>query len=87
MSGSLFDRVSLEEDQSQGQMVISYEVDVLPVRTKDWFIFSSGYTIGSKRIDVSVPVTGSYIRLVINSAFAMPKSVQIRVYAPEPCHI
>ena len=45
------DRVRMEEDQTKGQLIISYRVEAKVGGS--WVPFSSGVTIGAKRIDVA----------------------------------
>ena len=66
--GVLVDRVVMKEDLTGGQMVVSYLVEVEVGGS--WSTFSSGVTIGSKRIDVGVAHAGvTGIRLTINEAY------------------
>jgi alpha-L-fucosidase len=86
--GASFDRISMEEDQTTGQLIISYAVDYEPSSAPGtWVEFSSGETIGSKRIDVmpTGPVDGTQVRVSITSAFALPKGLTVSVFAADSC--
>lgn len=80
--GATVDRVGLSEDQSAGQLSIDYVVEV-SVGGGAWAPFSSGTTIGARRIDVRAPVAGvTAVRATVVSAFAAPKGLRLAVYAP-----
>ena len=67
--GAMPDRLVLAEDQSAGQFVISYLAEVRSI-ADGWRLFSSGTTIGSKRIDVLMPAPATALRLNITAVFA-----------------
>ena len=69
-AGAQPDRVVLREDQTGGQFVITYTVEV-QAGGGAWAPFSAGTTIGSNRIDVAAaPVAATALRLTIVSAFS-----------------
>jgi len=80
--GATVDRVSLSEDQSAGQMVIDYAVEV-SVAGGAFAPFSTGTTIGARRIDVRAAVDNvTAVRVTVLSAFATPRGLRLAVYAP-----
>merc|ERR1712166_1601456 len=66
-----FDRVVIQEDLSQGQRIRSYNVEYRQGSGSEWTNFSSGTSVGHKRIDIApAPISfqvggGAAIRLVI----------------------
>jgi len=58
------DRVMLQEDLASGQRVRAYRVEYL-LQGK-WTLFSSGRSIGHKRIDLGNPISGSQIKFKLN---------------------
>jgi hypothetical protein len=46
------DRVRLEEDQTEGQRIIAYACEA-KTAAGAWVPFSSGVTVGAKRIDIA----------------------------------
>lgn len=83
---STLDRIVLAEEQAGGQFVVDYATEVL-LANGTWVPFSSGTTIGSKRIDRETPVTGATaLRIAILSAFAPGhQGVNITALGPEGC--
>ncbi len=67
--GAKPDRLVMSEDQSAGQFVVTYSAEILS-ESGGWRLFTSGTTIGSKRIDVLTPTAATALRLNITSAFA-----------------
>ena len=69
-AGGVVDRVSLAETIAGGQFVISYEV--LANVGGAWQPFSSGTTIGARKIDIALggPVAATALRVTITAAFA-----------------
>jgi alpha-L-fucosidase len=86
-AGATFDRVMLEEDQTQGQLIVAYTVEALVGGA--YVPFSAGVTVGSKRIDVaSAAVAGATaVRVSVTQAFGVPAGLKASVFAPEPCVI
>lgn len=81
-AGALIDRVLLQEDIARGQRIRAYRVDA---RVGDaWIPFSSGTSVGHKRIDVRKPVSTSALRLTIEAA-AAPSCFVLRFAAFKPC--
>ena len=77
--GASVDRVVLMEDQTAGQFTIAYTVEAQVAGA--WAPFSSGVTIGSKRIDVAgAPVAAAALRFTVTAAFA-PGHAGVRVDA------
>ena len=84
----MIDRVAMEEDQTAGQLIVTYAVDVMLVGQSTWAPFSKGTTIGSKRIDrVAAPQQVLQARLTIVSAFAQISGVAFNVFAANPCKV
>ena len=81
------DRVVLQEDQTGGQYVISYTVEAAVGGV--WQPFSSGVTVGSKRIDVpkgGAVAGATALRLTVTEAFAPGHAgVQIEALSGEGC--
>jgi len=78
------DRVLLQEDQSKGQLIVSYVVEAQV--NGAWQPFSSGVTVGAKRIDIAAaPVTATALRVSVTEAFATPTALTASIFAPEPC--
>jgi alpha-L-fucosidase len=80
------DRIAMKEDISGGQFVIDFKVEALFGGA--WIPFSSGTTIGAKRIDVSAagPALITSIRVTIISAFAPGHNgVSIDVFSGNGC--
>eukprot|EP00051_Salpingoeca_urceolata_P033457 m.20744 g.20744 ORF g.20744 m.20744 type:complete len:460 (+) comp6257_c0_seq1:125-1504(+) len=70
------DRVRLQEDQSQGQLVHKYTVDAL-VGGK-WRPFSSGTSIGAGKIDLGATTTGvTEVRVTMDTA---PTAITLDVF-------
>jgi hypothetical protein len=81
---TLIDRVMLQEDLVYSQLVTSYKTEYL--LNGVWTLFSSGITIGNKRIDVGTPVNTTGVRCTILSSFDTPR-VTVSVYESAPCTI
>lgn len=83
-AGGSVDRVLLQEDQSRGQLIISYVVEANVGGA--WQPFSAGVTVGQKRIDVAAaPVAASALRVSVTEAFDTPTGLTASVFAPGPC--
>lgn len=80
------DRVIIQEDQTFGQRVRAYAIDFLPQGSSTWEPFSTGSSIGNKRIDLgsAVPVQASALRLVITGAAAPPIISNFAAFRPCP---
>ncbi len=51
-----------------------------------WVPFSTGVTIGAKRIDVAQQaVTASAMRFTVTEGFGKPTGLKVFAFAPEPC--
>lgn len=86
VNGDIVNRVMMIENIAGGQFVIDYTVEVL-IGTS-WGPFSSGKTIGAKRIDVaaSSSTNVSAVRVTIVSAFAPGHNgVEVKVFSGEGC--
>jgi hypothetical protein len=81
------DRVMMQEDLSQSQRVAGYLVEYLLSDGATWSNFSSGVTIGSKRIDLlgAGNVSTTALRLTVLAAFAPPQLSNFAVFAPDGC--
>lgn len=86
--GASVDRVMLREDQSEGESVVSYTV-FYQVQNGTFFPFSSGMSIGNKRIDVNPGGAVFAINLLLNisAAFAplIPSVNYFAAFDPVPC--
>lgn len=58
------DRVMLQEDLAMGQRVRNYRVEY--VVQGEWKLFSSGQSIGNKRIDLGSSISGSWTKYRLN---------------------
>jgi alpha-L-fucosidase len=68
-SGSAVDRVRLREDQSAGQLIRSYTVDIQRAAGGPFSPFSEGTSVGSGKVDVvATPVTAVALRVTVDSA-------------------
>ena len=82
---TVIDRVRMEENQSNGQLIVDYIVEA-KVGPRQWVPFSSGVAVGAKRIDIAAaPVTASGLRFSASSGFAMPTGLKLFAFAPGPC--
>jgi alpha-L-fucosidase len=78
------DRVSMQEDQTIGQMIISYTVEAQV--NGAWQPFSSGVTIGSNRIDViSTSITPTAFRFTVTAGFEVPTGLVFNAFAASTC--
>ena len=70
------------------QLIITYTLEYVD-DAGSWQPFSSGMTIGSKRIDVRTAgsVSTTSIRFNVTSGFAVPAGLVLSVYAPGPCSV
>ncbi len=73
-----FDIVSIEEYIKLGQRISEFSVEVYS--NGAWKEFSSGYTIGAKRLVRGIPVKASKIKINIKSSLAVPLIENIEVY-------
>lgn len=79
------DRVSLQEDQTLGQMIYSYTVEAQV--NGAWQSFSSGVTIGSNRIDIgSAAITPTAFRFTVTSGFEVPTALVFNAFAASTCN-
>jgi alpha-L-fucosidase len=77
------DRIVLREDQRQGERILSYRVVVVATGA----VFSSGTSVGNKRIDLGAAnVTGTLRLEVVSTARGLPPFVTFAAYAPCPTH-
>ena len=75
------DRVILQEDQRQGQRILSYRV----VEPTTGVVFSKGTSVGNKKIDVGTHnVTGTLRLEVLSTARGLPPLVWLGAYGPCP---
>ena len=78
------DRVAMEEDQSLGQLIVSYTVEAQVGGV--WQPFSSGVTVGSKRIDIAAAaVSTTALRFSVTEGFGVPTALKLSAFAPGPC--
>ena len=82
-SGAIIDRIMLQEDQSRGQFIVSYVVEA-QVRGA-WQPFSSGVSVGQKRIDIGAAVLATSVRVSVTEAWATPTGLTASLFAPGPC--
>eukprot|EP00658_Telonema_sp_P-2_P016394 TRINITY_DN1635_c0_g1_i3.p1 TRINITY_DN1635_c0_g1~~TRINITY_DN1635_c0_g1_i3.p1 ORF type:complete len:505 (+),score=123.21 TRINITY_DN1635_c0_g1_i3:177-1691(+) len=82
----VMDRVLMQEDQSAGQMIAEYLVEVR-VDGAQWRHFSSGVTIGAKRIDIAAPVPATGVRVSVLTGFGLPTGLSVSVFAAGPCDV
>ena len=83
-SATSIDRVRMEEDQSQGQRIVEYTVEAAD-ESGGWVTFSSGITVGAKRIDVaSQALSVTALRFSVNSGFGVPTGLKLFAFAPGP---
>ena len=79
----------IQEDLSRGQRIRAYKVEYRAAASTGWINFSSGTSVGHKRIDVA-PTTvtlsgaGAAFRLVIVGAAAPAVLSNFAVFAPCP---
>jgi alpha-L-fucosidase len=71
------DRSMIQEDQTNGQVIRQYVVDIQPVETineKDWMTVATGTSIGNKKIDLwdVGPQLVNAVRLTITDAVDTP---------------
>jgi alpha-L-fucosidase len=83
--GVVIDRVMLQEDQSRGQVIVSYVVDVQFGGA--WLRFSSGVSVGQKRIDIGSSVLATAVRVSVTEAWGTPTGLAAAVFSPEPCDL
>jgi alpha-L-fucosidase len=83
--GTIIDRIALQEDQTRGQMIVSYVVEVQFGGT--WLPFSSGVSIGQKRIDIGKSVLATGVRVSVTEAWGTPTGLTASVFSPEPCDV
>eukprot|EP00037_Helgoeca_nana_P011787 m.105977 g.105977 ORF g.105977 m.105977 type:complete len:306 (-) comp21053_c0_seq3:145-1062(-) len=83
-SGATVDRVVIREDQSHGQLIRSFVVEVL--KGTAWVPFVTGTGVGNKFIGVaSAGVTGATsIRLRVTGSLAEPQLLQFAAFAACP---
>lgn len=88
-AGTVIDRVRMEEDQSTGQMIYSYTVEVLAAGAADWAPFSSGVSIGAKRIDIAPggPVAATALRFSITADWGPSPGVVLSAFMPDGCKV
>eukprot|EP01012_Entosiphon_sulcatum_P023067 TRINITY_DN28054_c0_g1_i1.p2 TRINITY_DN28054_c0_g1~~TRINITY_DN28054_c0_g1_i1.p2 ORF type:complete len:452 (+),score=93.83 TRINITY_DN28054_c0_g1_i1:50-1405(+) len=83
--GSQVDRVIIQEDQSQGQRIRSYEVDVQLPGSSAWQSVATGSSVGNKRIQLfATPVTPALVRLTIPQSAATPVVSAFSAFSPCP---
>lgn len=84
--GAVVDRVRLVEDQSRGQLIIDYVVEVAATPGGAWRRFSGGTTVGATRIDVAAAaVSAAALRVNVTSGFGVPTGLTLAAFAPAPC--
>lgn len=63
------DRVMIQEDQSKGQHIRNYTVEVTTMQTNEWLVLSTGQSVGNKRIDVAkMYINATAVKLTIQHA-------------------
>ena len=87
-AGVSVDRVRMEEDQTAGQLVVDYVVEVQVEGSATWTPFTSGTSVGSKRIDVAdETVMATALRFSVKSGFGKPTGLKLFAFAPAPCAV
>jgi alpha-L-fucosidase len=78
------DRVLISEDLADGQLVRGYSVSVRDAKTGQWGAFSSGASIGNKRIDISAVGERSIseVRLNITASMGLPRISRFATFSP-----
>lgn len=75
------DRVVLQEDQSEGQRVLQYQVTLVQ-KGGDQSVFSQGRSIGNKKIDLGHSATGMLRLEVQRTALNLPPKLRFSAFAP-----
>ena len=87
-AGAVFDRVMLQEDQRQGQLIRGWVVEWSEDGGGTWREFAKGASIGSKRIEVApgaMTHAATHVRLNITASYgALKPSATLSVHAPCP---
>jgi alpha-L-fucosidase len=80
------DRVVIQEDQRQGQLIRAYVVEVQLVGNDSiWMQLSNGTSIGHKKIDLfAAPVTVTAVRLNVTKSVDTPR---IRRFTAHLCDV
>ena len=88
-AGSVIDRVRMEEDQTRGQLIYSYAVDAMHAGSSEWAPFSSGVSIGAKRIDITPggPVAATALRFSITADWGQTPGVTLAAFSPAGCQV
>jgi hypothetical protein len=78
---SPIDRVVLQEDQREGQRILSYKV----VHVATGAVFATGSSVGNKKIDLGTSNVTGVLRLeVLSTARGLPPLVRFGAYAHCP---
>lgn len=80
-----FDRVVLEEDQTQGQRVRGWVVEWSSDNGVTWKEFETGASVGAKRIVIfpsAMSYTATHVRLNITRTYGPAPRVTLGVYSP-----
>ncbi len=77
----------LQEDQTRGQFIVSYVVEIQLHAGGAWQPFSRGVSVGQKRIDISQPVLVAGVRVSVTEAWAVPTGLVAAVFSPEACSL
>jgi len=73
-----FDRVTLRENQSSGQLVRLYQVQGMVSSGGTWAPLSMGQSIGAQKIDVfAAPFTGRYLQVTTD---AVPTGLTVAAF-------
>lgn len=78
------DRIRMEEDQAAGQRIMEYKVEAMV--NGAWQPFTSGVSVGAKRIDVAASaVEATSLRFTVVSGFDFPTGLKLFAFTPGPC--
>jgi len=82
--GAMIDRVILREDQSMGQRVRGYVVEVMAKGSSEWAVMAEGSSVGNKRIQLGSSVVADRARLTVTEATDTPLLATFALFAPCP---
>ncbi len=84
-TGVYIDRIMLQEDQTRGQLIASYVVEVQSGGV--WLPFSHGVSVGQKRIDLGENVLATSVRVSVTEAWGLPTGLTASLFSPERCSL
>lgn len=85
-AGATMDRVMIQEDTRQGELVRAYTIEYQAPGSSTWTAFSTGTAVGHKRIDLGSgsAVVASRVRLTVTQAVGTPVVSFFGAFAPCP---